>query len=276
MSKATEGLKPELLWKYFEEIARIPRGSGNETAISKYVFATAKRLGLSGKVDAVGNVVVKKPASPGHERARSIALQGHLDMVCEKNKEQVHDFLKDPIVLVRKDDTIMADGTTLGADNGVAVATNLAIMEDKSLTHGPLEFLFTVDEERGLTGAKSLTNDSLESRILLNLDSEEEGELYVGCAGGRDTLASWPVTFDPAPSQAAAALLKVAGLRGGHSASRLTKGEGTPSRSSTACSSAFQNSAPGCHTSKAATRGMPSRARPRRNSSSPKRPGTRP
>jgi dipeptidase D len=226
MPKATEGLKPVLVWKYFEEIARIPRGSGNEAAISKYVAATAKKLGLQAKVDQVGNVVVSKPASAGRERARSIVLQGHLDMVCEKNKNQVHDFMKDPLELVRKDNLIMANGTTLGADNGIAVATNLAIMEDKSLEHGPLEFLFTVDEERGLTGAKSLGSDFLKSRILLNLDSEEEGELYVGCAGGRDTLASWPVAFDPSPSQAVAALLKVAGLRGGHSGMEIDKGRG--------------------------------------------------
>jgi dipeptidase D len=226
MSKATEGLKPELVWKYFEEVARIPRCSGNETAISKYVAATAKRLGLSAKVDQVGNVVAKKPASPGREQARGVVLQGHLDMVGEKNKDKVHDFNKDPIELVRKDNLIMANGTTLGADNGIAVATCLAIMEDKSLNHGPLEFLFTVDEERGLTGAKSLTDDALEGRILLNLDSEEEGELYVGCAGGRDTSGTWKVSFVPSPAQATAALLKVTGLRGGHSGLEIDKGRG--------------------------------------------------
>jgi dipeptidase D len=152
MSKATEGLKPELVWKYFEEIARIPRCSGNEAAISKYVAATAKRLGLTAKVDEVGNVVARKPASPGREHARGVVLQGHLDMVGEKNKDKKHDFDRDPIELVRKDNLIMANGTTLGADNGIAIATCLAIMEDKSLEHGPLEFLFTIDEERGLTG----------------------------------------------------------------------------------------------------------------------------
>ncbi len=226
MTKATEGLKPELVWKYFEEIARIPRCSGNEAAISKYVAATARRLGLSAKVDQVGNVVVKKPASPGREKARGVVLQGHLDMVGEKNKEKIHDFNKDPIELVRKDNLIMANGTTLGADNGIAVATSLAIMEDKFVEHGPLEFLFTVDEERGLTGAKSIAGDALAGRILLNLDSEEEGELYVGCAGGRDTVGTWKASFDPSPAQAAAALLKVTGLRGGHSGLEIDKGRG--------------------------------------------------
>ncbi len=226
MASATKGLKPELVWKYFEEIARIPRCSGNEAAISKYVAATAKRLGLAVKVDEVGNVVARKPASPGREQVRNIVLQGHLDMVGEKNKDKVHDFNKDPIELVRKDNLIMANGTTLGADNGIAVASNLAIMADKSLEHGPLEFLFTVDEERGLTGAKSISSDSLESKILMNLDSEEEGELYVGCAGGRDTVGTWKADFDDSPAQAGAAMLKVAGLRGGHSGIEIDKGRG--------------------------------------------------
>jgi dipeptidase D len=226
MTKATEGLKPELVWKYFEEVVRIPRCSGNEAQISKYVAATAKRLGLAAKVDSVGNVVVKKPASPGREHVRSIVLQGHMDMVGEKNKDKVHDFSRDPIELVRKGNLLTANGTTLGADNGIALATNLAIMEDKSLEHGPLEFLFTVDEERGLTGAKSIGTDFIESRILLNLDSEDEGELYVGCAGGRDTVATWKVEFDPSSAQAMAAMLKVTGLRGGHSGLEIDKGRG--------------------------------------------------
>src|SRR5258706_8403073 len=147
--------------------------------MEKYVIETAKNLGLVWKQDTFGNIVVKKPASAGHSQVRSICLQGHLDMVCEKNADKVHDFSKDPIELVRKNGTLMANGTTLGADNGVAVATNLAIMEDKSLAHGPLEFLFTIDEETGLTGAQNLQSDFVESRTLLNLDSEEEGSIYV-------------------------------------------------------------------------------------------------
>jgi dipeptidase D len=226
MAKATEGLKPELVWKYFEAIARIPRCSGNEAAITKYVAATAKQLGLAAKVDEVGNVVVRKPASAGKEAAPCVVLQGHLDMVGEKNKDKVHNFDKDPIELVRKDNLITANGTTLGADNGIAVAASLAVMEDKSLAHGPLEFLFTVDEERGLTGAKSIAGDALAGRILLNLDSEEEGELYVGCAGGRDTAGAWALSFDPSSTQAGAAMLKVAGLRGGHSGLEIDKGRG--------------------------------------------------
>jgi dipeptidase D len=226
MSAAIEGLKPELVWKYFAEISRIPRGSKNEAAATKYILDTAKKLGLQAKADKLGNVVVRKPASAGREHNRPIALQGHLDMVCEKNRDTVHDFLKDPIELVRKDNVIMANGTTLGADNGIAVATNLAIMEDRSIEHGPLEFLFTVDEETGLTGAGSLSADFLESRILLNLDSEEEGHLYVGCSGGKDTLGSWKVHFDVAPAKLTPAQLKVVGLRGGHSGLDIDKGRG--------------------------------------------------
>ena len=226
MASAIEGLKPALLWKYFAEISRIPRGSKNEAAITKYVLGVAKQLGLEARADRFGNVVARKPASPGHERARTVVLQGHLDMVCEKNKETVHDFLKDPIVLVRKGDVLMADGTTLGADNGVAVATSLAIMEDRSLVHGPLEFLFTVDEETGLTGANNLGPDFLTGKTLLNLDSEEEGALYVGCSGGRNTAARWALTTDAAPAAAASGLLKVTGLRGGHSGLEIDKNRG--------------------------------------------------
>jgi dipeptidase D len=226
MSNAIAGLEPSLVWKYFAEIARIPRCSKHEERMTRYILDTAKRLGLQATADALGNVVVRKPASAGHERAPMVCLQGHLDMVCEKNKDVVHDFSKDPIELVRKGDVIMANGTTLGADNGIAVATNLAIMEDRTLVHGPLEFLFTVDEETGLTGASGLQPGFLKSRMLLNLDSEEEGELYVGCSGGRDTTAHWPLALDPSPAQAAAGTLAVSGLKGGHSGMEIHQGRG--------------------------------------------------
>jgi dipeptidase D len=219
-------LQPPLLWKYFAEFAKIPRCSKHEAAAAKFVLDTAKKLGLSAKQDKAGNVIVRKPASPGRERAKSVCLQGHLDMVCEKNAGTVHDFSKDPIELVRKGNVLMANGTTLGADNGVAVATNLAIMEDKTLVHGPLEFLFTIDEETGLTGAHTLQPGFIESRTLMNLDSEEEGALYVGCAGGKDTTGTWTVEYEKAPATMAALDLKVAGLRGGHSGLEIDKGRG--------------------------------------------------
>jgi dipeptidase D len=226
MANPMEGLKPQAVWKYFAEISKIPRGSKNEKKISEYVVETAKKLGLEVKRDKWLNVIVKKPASRGRENVRPVCLQGHLDMVCEKNKETVHDFEKDPIELVVKGNTVMAKGTTLGADNGVAVATNLAIMEDASLEHGPLEFLFTVDEETGLTGANNLQPGFVESKTLLNLDSEEEGSLYVGCSGGKNTLGMWKAAYEAAPANHAPAVIKVKGLKGGHSGLEIDKGRG--------------------------------------------------
>jgi dipeptidase D len=145
-------------------------------------------------------------------------------MVCEKNKDKVHDFAKDPIELVREGNVLKANGTTLGADNGIAIAMSLAIMEDKSLKHGPLEFLFTIDEETGLNGASGLEGDFLQSRTMINVDSEEEGALYVGCAGGQDTIGKWKLVTDTAPKGAIAADLKVTGLKGGHSGLEIHSG----------------------------------------------------
>ena len=226
MTNAIDGLKPELFWKYFAEIARIPRPSKHEERIARFVLDTAKTLGLDATQDGCGNIVVRKPASPGREQVASICLQAHLDMVCEKNAAKVHDFLKDPIELVRKGDVITANGTTLGADNGVGVATNLAIMADRSLVHGPLELLFTVDEETGLTGAQKLDPALVASRTLLNLDSEEEGVLFVGCAGGRDTVGRCQVKHESAPLNSSPCCLSVKGLRGGHSGMDIDKGLG--------------------------------------------------
>jgi dipeptidase D len=226
MSNPLEGLKPELVWKYFAEISKIPRGSKNEKKISDYVVETAKKLGLEAKRDKVLNVLVRKPASQGRENVPMVCLQGHLDMVCEKNKDKVHNFEKDPLELVVNGNYLMANGTTLGADNGIAVATNLALMEDKSAVHGPLEFLFTVDEETGLTGANNLQPGFVASRILMNLDSEEEGELYVGCSGGKNTTGTWKTAYESIGPKYAPALVKVKGLKGGHSGLEIDKGRG--------------------------------------------------
>jgi dipeptidase D len=226
MSNPLEGLKPELVWKYFAEISKIPRGSKNEKKISDYVVETAKKLGLEAKRDKVLNVLVHKPASPGRENTPMVCLQGHLDMVCEKNKDKVHNFEKDPLDLVVNGNYLMANGTTLGADNGIAVATNLALMEDKSAVHGPLEFLFTVDEETGLTGANNLQPGFVASKILMNLDSEEEGELYVGCSGGKDTTGIWKTAYESIDLKYAPAIVKVKGLKGGHSGLEIDKGRG--------------------------------------------------
>ncbi len=226
MSKAIEGLKPELVWKYFAKIAEIPHGSKNETAISAYVMGTAKSLGLLVNQDSFGNVVVKKSATAGKENVPIVILQGHLDMVCEKNKDKVHDFEKDPIELIRDGNVLKANGTTLGADNGIGVAISMAIMEDKSLTHGPLEFLFTIDEETGLTGAQNLNSDLLSGKIMINLDSEEEGALYVGCSGGKDTLATMDIIWEDAPSGYIPMQVTITGLKGGHSGLDINLGRG--------------------------------------------------
>lgn len=226
MAHPLQGLKPELVWKYFAEISRIPRPSKHEEKMTAYVLETAKKLGLEARKDASGNVVARKPASKGRERAAMIALQGHLDMVAEKNADKVHDFMKDPLELVVKGNVLMANGTTLGADNGIAVATNLAIMEDRTLEHGPLEFLFTVDEETGLTGANNLEPGFLASKTLLNLDSEEEGAIYVGCSGGRDSVARWALSTEPATADTVAVELSVKGLKGGHSGLEIDKNRG--------------------------------------------------
>jgi dipeptidase D len=226
MSNPLEGLKPELVWKYFAEISKIPRGSKNEKKISDYIIETAKKLGLEAKRDKVLNVLVRKPASQGRENVPMVCLQGHLDMVCEKNKDKVHNFEKDPLELVVNGNYLMANGTTLGADNGIAVATNLALMEDVSAVHGPLEFLFTVDEETGLTGANNLQPGFVASNILMNLDSEEEGALYVGCSGGKDTTGTWKTAYESIDLRYAPALVKVKGLKGGHSGLEIDKGRG--------------------------------------------------
>lgn len=226
MSKAIEGLKPELVWKYFAEICQIPHGSKNETAIIEYMLQTANKLGLSAKKDSFGNVAVFKSGTAGKEKAPTVILQGHLDMVCEKNKDKVHDFEKDPIELVRDGNVLKANGTTLGADNGVGVAISLAIMEDKTLVHGPLEFLFTVDEETGLTGAQNLKGDFLNGKIMINLDSEEEGALYVGCSGGKDSLATLPIEWEDAPTGYVPMQITLSGLRGGHSGLDIHTGRG--------------------------------------------------
>lgn len=226
MAAAVEGLEPQGVWKHFAAISSIPRCSKHEKQVADYVLQRARALGLDARQDRYGNVVVRKPASPAHSTAPSICLQSHLDMVCEKNEAKVHDFAKDPIELVREGNILRANGTTLGADNGIGVATNLAIMEDRSLEHGPLELLFTVDEETGLTGASHLRPGFVESRILLNLDSEEEGALYVGCAGGRNTVGTWRAEWQRQPAGTVAMRVGVRGLRGGHSGLEIDKGRG--------------------------------------------------
>ncbi|MBK9965265.1 MAG: aminoacyl-histidine dipeptidase [Holophagales bacterium] len=224
MTHALSGLEPQLLWDHFAALAAIPRGSKNEAAATAHVVAVAARLGLPAKVDSVGNVLISKPGTKGLETKPPVLLQGHLDMVCEKNSGTVHDFTKDPIRLVVAGDEVKADGTTLGADNGIGCAAALALLESKDLAHPPLECLFTIDEETGLTGANALTSDFLTATRMLNLDTEEEGAIYVGCAGGLDTMAATKVTRVAPAAGAAAYRISVTGLRGGHSGCDIHEG----------------------------------------------------
>jgi dipeptidase D len=212
-----ENLEPKLVWKHFDEISKIPRCSKHEEKIRQYVIDFAKQQGLKTKTDEPGNVVILKPGTAGMENKPTVILQGHMDMVCEKNSDVVHDFSKDPIKLKLKGDILTADGTTLGADNGIGLAMSLAILEDKTLKHCPIEALFTVDEETGLTGAFALGSDMLTGRVLLNLDSEDFGVLTVGCAGGGDSKVKLPVKTEAADSNLESVMIKVSGLRGGHS-----------------------------------------------------------
>lgn len=217
--------KPEVVWHYFEELSKIPRPSGMEENATQFIVEVAKKHNLTFKKDKVGNVVISIPPSKGFEKSPTVILQGHLDMVCEKNSGTKHNFTKDPIKLIVSGDTVKADGTTLGADNGIGVAMALALLDDKDSKFGPLELLFTTDEERGLNGAKSLSKDFVTGKILINLDTEEEGAIYIGCAGGTDTILDLKITRDE-KSFGKTYLIKVTGLRGGHSGSDIHKGRG--------------------------------------------------
>jgi dipeptidase D len=210
-------LDPKPLWKHFDAILAIPRPSGQEEAARQYVLGLAETKGLPVRRDSYGNFVVSKPASPGQEGAPTVVLQAHLDMVTEKNSDVQHDFTKDPIVPRREGEWVKATGTTLGADNGIGAAAMLAVLEADDLVHGPLEFLFTVEEETGLIGAGELDGSIVSGRLLLNLDTEEEGEVTIGCAGAGNTSLSLPAETAAPPSGVAALEVSVTGLKGGHS-----------------------------------------------------------
>ncbi len=229
MQQALQGLEPTSIWKHFDRIAAIPRASTKEAAIRQYVLDEAARLGLRATQDAVGNVVVSKSAHPGRESGTPALLQGHLDMVCEKNEGTPFNFDTDGIRIVRNGDWLKADGTTLGSDNGVGVASALAVMESAAIKHGPLEFVFTIDEETGLTGASEFPGGVLKSKYFLNLDGEEKGTLCIGCAGGILTKARRSVSTQ-APVATAAWRIKVSGLRGGHSGVDIHLGRGNAVR----------------------------------------------
>ena len=217
MDKNLKALKPALVWKHFSEIANIPHPSHHEEKIREYVVEFAKAHNLEYKVDDACNVYVRKPATPGYENRMGVILQAHLDMVPQKNNDKVFDFENDPIEAYIDGEWVTANGTTLGADNGIGAAAVLAVLEDNSLEHGEVEALFTATEETGMDGAFGLKEGLLKGDILLNLDSETEGELYVGCAGGLDANITFDYTAEPAPAGYEAVALTVKGLKGGHS-----------------------------------------------------------
>ncbi len=221
-----QGLEPASIWKHFDSLTRIPRPSKDELKAAHFVKSFGERLGLETIMDDLGNVVIKKPASPGFENRQGIILQGHIDMVPQKNNDVEHDFHKDPIDAYIDGEWVTARGTTLGADNGIGVAAGMAVLEDKTLKHGPIEVLVTVDEETGMTGAFGLKGGLLDGKILVNLDSEDEGELYIGCAGGMDTLVQMDYDQVPAPGASIAWKLTVKGLKGGHSGLDIHLGRG--------------------------------------------------
>ena len=223
MANVLNNLNPSLVFKYFEEISQIPRGSGNEKEISDYLYKFAKDLNLEVVQDDYLNIIIKKPATKGYENCPGVILQGHMDMVCEKNKDVDHDFEKDPIELKIVDDMIYANGTTLGADNGIAVAMSLAILASNDLAHPALEVLITSNEEAGMTGAMGLDGSIFNGKYIINLDSEEEGYLLVSCAGGNRSYVTLPLTFKPIAEDKQVLLLEVKGLLGGHSGMDIVK-----------------------------------------------------
>lgn len=234
-SNAIESLEPKPVWRFFAGIAATPRPSKHEERIRAHTRKTAEELGLKVREDRAGNMVIEVPASPGRENAPTIVLQGHFDMVPEKNANSAHDFNKDPIRLMigidpkTKRQVVTADGTTLGADNGIGMALALAAAVEPDLKHGPLELLNTVDEEAGMTGAKALEPDFFKGKILINLDSEEDNAVYIGCAGGCDTTLTWNFKLLPTSGEETARV-SVSGLRGGHSGGDIHENRGNANK----------------------------------------------
>ena len=217
MTTFVSELEPQALWLHFDQILTIPRASKDEGKMRDYVVGVAERSGLEHQADGAGNVVVRKPGTAGHEGAPVTILQGHMDMVQEKNSDVDFDFSSDAIQPRRDGEYLNATGTTLGSDNGIGLAAMLALMDGDGVEHGPLELLFTIDEETGLTGAAQLDASLLQGRRLINMDSEDEGVLCVGCAGGGDTTVTLALATAAVPADAAALDLKLHGLKGGHS-----------------------------------------------------------
>lgn len=223
-------LAPQNVWKHFYSLTRIPRPSGHVEQVTEFLVNFGKELGLESFTDEVGNVIIRKPATPGMENRRGVILQAHMDMVPQKNNDTVHDFTKDPIETWVDSEWVKAKGTTLGADDGLGVAAAMAVLEAKDLKHGPLEVLITKDEETGMYGAFGLKEGTLKGDILLNLDSEQEGELYIGCAGGIDITASLEYKEETPADGFVARKLTLKGLRGGHSGLEINEGRGNANK----------------------------------------------
>jgi dipeptidase D len=223
-------LKPQIVWRFFHEITQVPRPSKKEGQMIQYLESFAKERHISLKKDAVGNILMSKPATPGYENLPVVILQSHIDMVCVCNNDKVFDFDKDAIQTIIDGDWLRADGTTLGADNGVGVAAELAILDSDDIEHGPIECLFTVDEESGLTGAQAIEAGFMTGKILLNLDSEDEGEIFIGCAGGKNTQAEFSFNPQPASTELDYFRVDVNGLHGGHSGGEIHKGLGNANK----------------------------------------------
>ena len=223
-------LKPTKVWKFFHEITQVPRPSKKEEKILAYLVKFAEDRNLKYRTDEVGNLVIEKPATPGYEHLETVILQSQMDMVCEKNADKVHDFENDPIRTIIDGEWLHADGTTLGADNGIGCAAELAILDSDDIEHGPIECLFTMDEETGMTGAMNLKPGFFNGKILLNLDSEDEGELFIGCAGGMGTMAEFAYEKREATDDYLYFEVKVSGLKGGHSGGEIHIGLGNANK----------------------------------------------
>lgn len=227
---ALSSLYPQPLWQWFAQICAIPHPSKHEQALSRHIQTWAKAQGLSVQEDKAGNLIIKKAATAGMENRKTVVIQAHLDMVPQKNADKVHDFTKDPIDAYVDGEWVTARGTTLGADNGIGMASALAILGSNEIKHGPLEVLLTVDEEAGMTGAFALEAGVLDAEILINTDSEQEGEIYMGCAGGVDAEFTLPLQWQPLPAGHVAFRVTVSGLKGGHSGVNIHLGRGNANK----------------------------------------------
>lgn len=228
--QALNQLFPQAVWQWFEQICAIPHPSKHEAALSAHIQAWAKTRDLPVVVDSVGNLIIRKPATPGMENRKTVVIQAHIDMVPQKNADKVHDFMNDPIEPWIDGEWVKARGTTLGSDNGIGMASALAILGANDIPHGPLEVLLTVDEEAGMSGAFGLQAGLLDAEILINTDSEQEGEIYMGCAGGVDAKISLPVQWQVTQAGHVAYTLSISGLKGGHSGVNIHLGRGNANK----------------------------------------------